>query len=94
MKVLAIEKELDQVSGNAALLTEETHRVYELYKLGKIREIYFQEQNHCAVIVFEVSDLGEARDLINTLPLVTGHAIDFDIMELVPYTGLDRIINT
>jgi muconolactone delta-isomerase len=92
MKVLAIEKEITQEFGNQAWMAEEARRVYELYKEDKIREIYFQKQNHTAVIIFEVKDMTEARNLINSLPLVKNKLIDFDLVELIPYNGLDRII--
>jgi muconolactone delta-isomerase len=92
MKVLAIEKEITQEFGNRAWMAEEAQRVYELYKEDKIREIYFQKQNHTAVIIFEVKDMTEARNLINSLPLVKNKLIDFDLVELIPYNGLDRII--
>ena len=75
MKVLAIEKALEQELGKVSLLVEEAQRVYELYKMDKIREIYFQKYNHCAVIVFEVSDINEARTLIKTLALVASQVI-------------------
>ena len=92
MKVLAIEKEITKDFGNQAWLAQEALRVYELYKADKIREIYFQKQNHTAVIILEVQDITEARNLINSLPLVKNKLIDFDLVELIPYNGLDRII--
>ena len=92
MKILAIEKEITKELGNQALMAEEAQRIYELYKADKIREIYFQKQNHTAVIIFEVTDIIEARNLINSLPLVKSNMIDFELMELIPYNGLDRII--
>ncbi len=92
MKVLAIEKELNNQYNNTELMVNEAERVYELYKQDKIREIYFQKQNHTAVIIFEVKDMIEARELIDSLPLVKNKMIDFELMELIPYNGLDRII--
>jgi muconolactone delta-isomerase len=92
MKILAIEKDLNKEFNNTELMVNEAQWVYELYKEGKIREIYFQKQNHTAVIIFEVTDIIEARNLINSLPLVKHNVIDFDLMELIPYNGLDRII--
>ena len=44
MKVLAIEKELNNQFNNTELMVNEAERVYELYKQDKIREIYFQKQ--------------------------------------------------
>ncbi|OGN92809.1 MAG: hypothetical protein A2Y88_11145 [Chloroflexi bacterium RBG_13_48_10] len=92
MKVLAVEKELNKEFNNTELMVNEAKRVYELYKADKIREIYFQKQNHTTVIILEVTDINEARNLINSLPLVKNKLIDFDLMELIPYNGLDRII--
>ena len=92
MKVLAIEKELNIEFSKTELMVNEAERVYELYKDDKIREIYFQKQKHTAVIIFEVKDITEAKNLINSLPLVKNDVIDFDLMELTPYNGLDRLI--
>jgi muconolactone delta-isomerase len=93
MKVLALEKELNKESGNPDLMVNEAERVYKLYKEDKIREIYFQKQNHTAVIVLEVQDISEARNIISSLPLVENKIIEFDLIELIPYNGLDRIID-
>jgi muconolactone delta-isomerase len=93
MKVLAMEKELNKESGNPDLMVNEAERVYKLYKEDKIREIYFQKQHHTAVIVLEVQDISEARNIISSLPLVENKIIEFDLIELIPYNGLDRIID-
>jgi hypothetical protein len=93
MKVLALEKELNKESGNPDLMVNEAERVYKLYKEDKIREIYFQKQNHTAVIVLEVQDISEARNIISSLPLVENKIVEFDLIELIPYNGLDRIID-
>jgi muconolactone delta-isomerase len=93
MKVLALEKELNKESGNPDLMVNEAERVYKLYKENKIREIYFQKQNHTAVIVLEVQDISEARNIISSLPLVENKIVEFDLIELIPYNGLDRIID-
>jgi muconolactone delta-isomerase len=92
MKVLAIEKELSFVSTDKAVMEQEAHQVYELYKMDKLRDIYFTREKHTAVIIFEVEDITEARKLVNSLPLVKNNIIDFDLMELIPYNGLDRLI--
>jgi muconolactone delta-isomerase len=93
MKVLALEKELIEGSSNKTLMELEAQRVYELYKKDKIRQIYFQKQKHTTVIVLEVEDISEARNIISSLPLVENKIIEFDLIELIPYNGLDRIID-
>jgi muconolactone delta-isomerase len=91
MRILAIEVEKMKGRIEKSLLEEEAIRVYELYKKGKIREIYFNKQDHTAIILFEVKDIHEAGNVIKTLPLVKSKYIDFKLMELIPYSGYDRI---
>lgn len=93
MKILAIEKE----NPNAAPehfkphFKKEAERVWDLYKTGIIREIYFTEEGHNAVIVLECEDSSEAKEYLNSLPLVKENLISFDVMPLVPYNGFERL---
>jgi hypothetical protein len=93
MKILAIEKESANVNWANAneILEEEALRVYQLYLADNIREIYFTKNNN-AVLILEVKDILSAKELLNTLPLVKQDMIEFDIMELKPYTGYGRLI--
>jgi len=89
----SIEKELkigDWANGNDTLAKEAT-RVYELYLSGILREIYFNDK-HCAVLILECENLGSAEKSLSTLPLVQKGLISFEVMELNPYTGLNRIM--
>lgn len=94
MKILAIEKELPGVSweNTADLLRDEAKCVYELYLADTLREIYFNE-NKCAVLILETLDKESAKSMLDSLPLVRSGKIRFEIMELKPYTGFDRLIN-
>lgn len=92
MKVLALERDLNLNLSHPDLMADESRRIYELYKEEKIREIYFAQPGHTAVIIFEVNDIAEARNLIASFPLVMHQVIDFDLMELKPYNGFDRLI--
>lgn len=93
MKILALEKEVDGVdwSNCDEVLKQEALKVYQLQKSGIIREIYFN-QNHCAVIILECESATVAKNTLNELPLVKNRLIEFEIMELTPYNGFDRII--
>lgn len=93
MKYLAIEKEIKSVdwSKEGKLLKEEALRVYNLYLDGYLREIYFNEA-HNAVIILECASKDEAQKILDSLPLVKGKFIEFDLMELKPYTGLSRLM--
>ncbi|OFX85401.1 MAG: hypothetical protein A2W99_08140 [Bacteroidetes bacterium GWF2_33_16] len=94
MKIIAIEREIKDVdwSNKSDILEKEAHQVYEMYLLGYLREIYFTE-NNCAVLILECENIKKATELLNTLPLVEHHMIRFEIMQLNPYNGYDRIIN-
>ncbi len=94
MKILAIEKELKTVDwkNESQTLIEEAKSAYKMMLSGHLREIYFNE-NKSAVLVLECEDKKTARQLLGKLPLVKKEIIDFEIMELHPYTGLSRLMN-
>jgi len=94
MKILAIEKEIEGVNwdNQEETLKKEAHQVYQLYLSDNLREIYFTHENN-AVLVLECGSLDTARKLLETLPLVQKQMIDFQIMQLKPYTGYGRILN-
>ena len=93
MKILAIEKE----TPGAALteyqphLRDEAAHVYQLYQAGVIRETYFHQQHHTAVLLLECADAAAAQLVLDTFPLVRAGLITFEVLPLVPYTGLARL---
>lgn len=93
MKILAIEQELDVtgVVDFAPHLQAEAAHVWELYKRGVVREIYFHRDEHIAVLMMECESVAEANDVLATLPLVQAGLIRFQIMPLVPYDGFERL---
>ena len=93
MKILAIENEIKGVEWDnlEALLKDEARHVYDLYLSGSLREIYFTE-NKNAILVMEMKDKKAAIKLLDTLPLVKSGKIKFEVMELRPYTGYERIM--
>lgn len=95
MKILAIEKEVAGVDWSTVskeLLAREALDVYRMYLAEQLREHYFNEEN-CAVLVLECDSKTQARELLDKLPLVEKNLIWFEIMELHPYSGYDRIIH-
>ena len=98
LKILAIEREILNLSSEEARarayephLQAEAFRVWELYKSGIFREIYFDQHKHTAVIIMECEDVEEAEDHLKTLPLVKEGLIDFQIIALEPYPGFSRL---
>jgi len=93
MKILAMETDMEGVNwdDSEVLLKDEAQHVYQLYLSGSLREIYFTE-NKNAVLVMETKDKEAAIKLLDALPLVKSRKIKFDVMELRPYTGYERIM--
>lgn len=92
MKILAIEKEMPGIADSdyKPWLESEARKAWELYQEGYIRELYFTD-DHCAVLVLEVQDKAQAREIIEQLPLVQQKLIDFDLLTLNAYPGFARL---
>ena len=93
MKILAIEQEIEGINwdNKNQILKEEATHVYEQYLKGYLREIYFTE-NKTAVLILETDTKISAKKLLGSFPLVREKLIRFDILELHPYNGLDRLL--
>ncbi|MDP2036690.1 MAG: superoxide dismutase [Ignavibacteria bacterium] len=95
MKILAIEKEADGFDEGklSGLLKPEAKQVWNLYKNGTVREIYFTQYDHRAVLVLECESETAAIEILNTLPLVKEKLIRFQILPLQAYDGFERLFN-
>jgi hypothetical protein len=93
MKIIAIEKEIEGKSAEDfhPHLRAEARRAWELYLSGYFRELYFRQDQHTAVLILECTDLDQAREILETLPLVREKLISFEIIPLVPYPGFSRL---
>ena len=93
MKILALEREIEGTvwDNTETLLEQEAQHIFQLYLSDSLREIYFTE-NKNAVLIMETKDKKAAERLLNSLPLVKSGKIKFEIMELKPYSGFERII--
>ena len=93
MKILAIEREIEGATWDNVekLLEQEAQHVFQLYLSDSLREIYFTEDKN-AVLIMETKDRQAAEKSLNSLPLVKNGKIKFEIMELKPYSGFERII--
>ena len=93
MKILAMEKELPGISAERfqPYLKDEARRVWELYRAGAIRELYFRADRHEAVFVLECEDESEGQRILSALPLVQAGLIIFEVIPLAPYPGFSRL---
>jgi len=94
MKILALEYESPSADPDLmeAYLAAEARRVLELTQAGIIREIYFRAEKREAVLILECADSHEARNVLQTLPLVQAGLIAFEVIPLVPYDGFSRLV--
>ena len=96
MKIIALEKEVVGIADDKftpALLKEEAKRAWELHQAGIIRELYFRQDRHEAVLILECKDVKEAQSIIATLPLVKAGLIAFEIIPLIQYDGFSRLFS-
>ena len=72
-------------------LRDEARHVWDLQQQGIVREAYFRSDQNTAVLVLECESLAQAQTLTAAFPLVQQGLIYFDIIPLIPYSGLSRL---
>jgi hypothetical protein len=90
MKIIAIAHEREDATPEQfmPLLKAESLRVWELMQADILREIYFRQDSHSAVLILECTNADEAKKVLDTLPLAKSSIITFEVIPLVPYDGL------
>jgi hypothetical protein len=93
MKILALERETPGSTPEQfqPYLQEEARQVWGYYQDSIIREMYFRQDRHDAVLVLECAGLEQAKTFLDRLPLVAAGLITFDLIPLVPYSGFARL---
>lgn len=93
MKIIALESPVAGVKDESLKphLKAEALKAWELYQQGIIREIYFAEGEHRAVLILECNSIEEAQAAIDSLPLVREKLISFKMLVLKPYSGFGRL---
>jgi ribosomal protein S8 len=93
MKILALEKELD----NARTIDfrknakAEAKALWQLYIKGIVSEFYFRKEKNLAVLVLEVKNKQTAKRVLSKLPYVSKKLIEFELIPLKPYPGFKRL---
>lgn len=93
MKLLALERELSDVEAEKfqRYAKDEARKAWELYQAGIIRELYFRADRNEAVLVLECASVGEAQEILSTLPFVQNGLITFEFIPLKAYPGFERL---
>ncbi len=70
----------------------EALRAWELYKEGVFRELYWRTDGKPGVVVVLESDSIEgANKALNSLPMVVGGTLAFDVIPVEPYSHFERL---
>ena len=93
MKIMAITRRVPgaTVEKIQALQIPEATMVWKFIKENFIREIYFDAEKPCVVLVLECASKEEAAMRLASLPMVEQKQIDFDYCTLGPYTQLSNL---
>lgn len=94
MKILVLPKPIDGGAREEMLrhAAAEIQAVWELYKQGTVREFYTRaNEPHRVVLLLESASVEAARDTLATLPFAQLHLIDFDVIPLAPFFGLEHL---
>ena len=94
MKMLVLPKPIEGVSREEMLqhAPAEIQAVWELYKQGIVREFYTRaNEPNRVVLVLESANVEAAWDALASLPFAQLHLIDFDVIPLAPFFGLQQL---
>ena len=94
MKILAIARDVHGTTAEEfePYLVSEALVVWNLYKSGVVREMYFREKSPDAVLVLECEGESQAKRFLDSLPLVKQGLIEFECIGLIPYPGFERLL--
>lgn len=94
MQILAIERALPGVPDDAftaALLRAEAVHLWQLHQAGDVRQLFFRDDRHEAVLLLECESPQAADRVLQGLPLVSGGLIGFELIPLRAYPGFARL---
>jgi hypothetical protein len=90
MKIMAITRRRPGATTERiqSLQAAEVSQVWQAIQDGSIREIYFDRERPCVVLILETDSIDAAKARLSTLPMVVEGQIDFDFYTLGPYSQL------
>jgi len=93
MKILAITRRQPGATTERimALQREEVTAVWSMLGDGFVREVYFDKDKPCVVLVLEADSIASAAARLVALPMVTARQIEFDLTVLGPYRQLENL---
>ena len=93
MKILAITRLLPGATFEKiqALQVPEVTEVWRMINQDFVREIYFDKDKPCVVLVVEADSVNTARERLASLPMVEAKLFEFDFTVLGPFIQLAHL---
>lgn len=96
MKLLAIARPRQDVDVRrevARHARDELRSLWQLYRDGVVREAY-SPGGPGAVLILEAPSPPDAASALGELPLVAGNVMEFEIIELLPFTAFELLFSS
>jgi hypothetical protein len=91
LTTLTIKKDVDRVEVKKILPTE-VRATVKLYLAGKIQQWWARTDGTGVVFIMNCSNVDEAKELMNTLPLAKANLADFEYTALGPLNPLRLLV--
>lgn len=69
----------------------EAEKVWEYYKTDLVRSIHYIADMSGAVMILEADSLDIIRSAVDRFPMAENNLLDFEIVPLKPYVGLEAL---
>ena len=93
MQFLAIARLSEETSPTEVLpyVKPEAEKVWDYYAADIVRSIHYIADMSGVVLMLEAASLEAAKSLIAALPMAQHGLLNFEILPLKPYTGLNTL---
>ena len=93
MQFLVIARVAEGTSPDRVLpyVKPEAEKVWQYYAADVVRSIHYIADMSGAVLMLEADSLETARKIVAQFPMAKDNILNFDILPLKPYTGLEAL---
>jgi len=93
MQFLVIARIAEGISADKVLpyIKPEAEKVWEYYKTDIVRSIHYIADMSGTVMMLEADSLDTVRSAVDRFPMAENNLLDFEIVPLKPYVGLEAL---
>ncbi len=93
MQFLVIARVAEGISPDRVLpyVKPEAEKVWSHYTAEIVRSIHYIADMSGVVLMLEANNLETAQEIVATFPMAENNVLDFQILPLKPYTGLEAL---